>query len=162
MNRCSPEARNAPSYPGREPYAGDVPVKLNARVRTAGHPAEWEIVPRGHYLSHSRRTRNTIKSKLSRFIFAALIMPALLLAQPAHQPESRKLLVICIAGLDARFLAEPPSRVKIPNLRKLARSGFLTGGVVGVAPVGHSRRRNSHSSPVCSLRNRRLACPMRP
>jgi predicted AlkP superfamily pyrophosphatase or phosphodiesterase len=64
----------------------------------------------------------------------ALILPALLLAQPAHKPDSRKLLVICIAGLDARFLAESPSRVKIPNLRKLARNGFWAGGVVGVAP----------------------------
>jgi predicted AlkP superfamily pyrophosphatase or phosphodiesterase len=64
----------------------------------------------------------------------ALILPALLLAQPAHKPDARKLLVICIAGLDARFLAEPPSRVKIPNLRKLARGSFVAGGVVGVAP----------------------------
>jgi predicted AlkP superfamily pyrophosphatase or phosphodiesterase len=78
-------------------------------------------------------TNNAIKSKLL-YRLAALILPALLLAQPAHKPESRKLLVICIAGLDARFLAEPPSRVKIPNLRRLARSSFLTGGVVGVAP----------------------------
>jgi predicted AlkP superfamily pyrophosphatase or phosphodiesterase len=61
-------------------------------------------------------------------------LPALLLAQPAHKPDARKLLVICIAGLDARFLAEPPSRVKIPNLRKLARGSFVAGGVVGVAP----------------------------
>jgi predicted AlkP superfamily pyrophosphatase or phosphodiesterase len=66
--------------------------------------------------------------------FFALILPALLLGQPAHKPDSRKLLVICIAGLDARFLAEPASRVKIPNLRKLARSSFLTAGVIGVAP----------------------------
>jgi predicted AlkP superfamily pyrophosphatase or phosphodiesterase len=65
---------------------------------------------------------------------AALILPALLIAQPVRKPDSRKLLVICIAGLDARFLAEPPSRVKIPNLRKLERSSFLTAGVVGVAP----------------------------
>lgn len=77
---------------------------------------------------------NAIKSKLLYPRFVALILPALLFAQPAHKPESRKLLVICIAGLDARFLAEPPSRVKIPNLRKLARSSFLAGGVVGVAP----------------------------
>jgi len=42
--------------------------------------------------------------------------------------------VICIAGLDARFLAESPSRVKIPNLRKLERNSFVAGGVVGVAP----------------------------
>jgi predicted AlkP superfamily pyrophosphatase or phosphodiesterase len=65
---------------------------------------------------------------------AAIILPALLLAQPARKPDSRRLLVICIAGLDARFLAEPPSRVKIPNLRKLARSGSLAAGVIGVAP----------------------------
>ena len=82
---------------------------------------------------------NTITSKLSRLILAALMLSVLLLALPAQKPESRKLesrklLVICIAGLDARFLAESPARVKIPNLRKLARSGFLAGGVIGVAP----------------------------
>ncbi len=75
-----------------------------------------------------------IKSKLLYRRLVALILPALLLAQPAHKPDARKLLVICIAGLDARFLAEPPSRVKIPNLRKLARGSFVAGGVVGVAP----------------------------
>ena len=77
---------------------------------------------------------NAINLKLLYPRFAALILPALLLAQPAHKPESRKLLVICIAGLDARFLAETPSRVKIPNLRKLVRSSFVAGGVIGVAP----------------------------
>jgi len=83
---------------------------------------------RGHAINDG------IKSKLLYSRFTALILPALLLAQPAHKPESRKLLVICIAGLDARFLDESPSRVKIPNLRKLARSSFLAAGVVGVAP----------------------------
>ncbi len=76
---------------------------------------------------------NAINSELL-YRLAALLLPALLLAQPAHKPESRKLLVICVAGLDARFLTEPPSRVKIPNLRKLARSSFAAGGVIGVAP----------------------------
>ena len=88
----------------------------------------------GLSLSHSGCGLNTVTSRLSRFILAVLILPALLLAQPARKRESRKLLVICIAGLDERFLAEPPSRVKIPNLRKLVRSSFVTAGVVGVAP----------------------------
>jgi predicted AlkP superfamily pyrophosphatase or phosphodiesterase len=42
--------------------------------------------------------------------------------------------VICVAGLDERFLNEPPSRVKIPNIRKLMREGAVASGVVGVAP----------------------------
>jgi Type I phosphodiesterase / nucleotide pyrophosphatase len=66
--------------------------------------------------------------------FALILLPALLLAQPAHRPESRKLLVICVAGLDARFLAQPVWRVKIPNIRKLMRDGVVAAGVVGVAP----------------------------
>lgn len=49
---------------------------------------------------------NAINSELL-YRLAALLLPALLLAQPAHKPESRKLLVICVAGLDARFLTEP-------------------------------------------------------
>jgi predicted AlkP superfamily pyrophosphatase or phosphodiesterase len=56
------------------------------------------------------------------------------LAQPGHKPGSRKLVVISVAGLDARFLTEPPSRVKIPNIRKLIKRGAAASGVVGVAP----------------------------
>ena len=75
-----------------------------------------------------------IKSEMLRLRFAAYILPALLLAQPAREPEARKLLVICVAGLDARFLAQPPSRLKIPNIRKLIREGAVAAGVTGVAP----------------------------
>ena len=65
---------------------------------------------------------------------ALFTLSALLLAQPAQKPASRKLVVISIAGLDARFLTEPPSRLKIPNIRKLIRQGTAASGVVGVAP----------------------------
>jgi hypothetical protein len=44
------------------------------------------------------------------------------------------LLVISIAGLDERFLTEPTSRVKIPNVRKLMRQGAVAAGVIGVVP----------------------------
>jgi hypothetical protein len=69
-----------------------------------------------------------------RFRFAALLVPALLLAQTGQKPDVRRLLVICIAGLDERFLNEPATRVKIPNIRKLMREGAVAAGVVGVAP----------------------------
>jgi hypothetical protein len=65
---------------------------------------------------------------------ALLFIPALLLAQSTLKPGSRKLVVISVAGLDARFLTEPASRVKIPNIRKLMLKGTAAGGVVGVAP----------------------------
>jgi len=72
---------------------------------------------------------------LARFPLAVVVaIPALLLAQSAHKPGSRKLLVISIAGLDARFLTEPATRVKIPNIRKLMRQGTAASGVIGVAP----------------------------
>jgi hypothetical protein len=43
-------------------------------------------------------------------------------------------VVISVAGLDARFLTEPASRLKIPNIRKLIRRGATASGVIGVAP----------------------------
>lgn len=78
--------------------------------------------------------RGAIKSGLPHFRLAVLILPALLLAQSAHKPAGRKLVVISIAGLDARFLTEPSTKVKVPNIRKLIRQGTSAGGVVGVAP----------------------------
>ncbi len=87
----------------------------------------------------ARSTWNAIKLKLPRIFPAALIqlvliLSALLLAQPSQQPDTRKLLVICLAGLDARFLAEPVWRVKIPNIRKMIKAGTVAAGAVGVAP----------------------------
>jgi hypothetical protein len=76
----------------------------------------------------------TIRSKLQRLRLAAIVIPALLLAQPVHKPGSHKLVVISVAGLDARFLTEPASRVKIPNIRRLMRTGTVASGVIGVAP----------------------------
>ena len=55
-------------------------------------------------------------------------------AQSARKPAPRKLLVISICGLDGRFLNEPPSRVKIPNIRRMMRQGIVSTGVIGVAP----------------------------
>jgi hypothetical protein len=71
---------------------------------------------------------------LARFRLAVLVLPFLLFAQTAHKAGSRKLVVISIAGLDERFLTEPASRVKAPNIRKLIRQGTVASGVVGVAP----------------------------
>jgi predicted AlkP superfamily pyrophosphatase or phosphodiesterase len=65
---------------------------------------------------------------------AALIFPGIARTQSGQKPGSRKLLVISVAGLDARFLAEPPTRVKIPNIRRMMRQGTVSSGVVGVAP----------------------------
>ncbi len=67
-------------------------------------------------------------------LLPALLLPALLAPQYRPKPASRKLLVICISGLDERFLGEPPSRVKIPNIRKLIRQAAIASGVIGVAP----------------------------
>jgi predicted AlkP superfamily pyrophosphatase or phosphodiesterase len=64
---------------------------------------------------------------------AVLFLPALL-AQPAHPPGARKLLIISIDGLDERLLTESASRVKIPNIRRLIRQGTASSGVIGVAP----------------------------
>jgi hypothetical protein len=58
---------------------------------------------------------------LPRFHLAVLALPFLLFAQPARKAGSHKLVVISVAGLDARFLTEPATRVKIPNIRKLIR-----------------------------------------
>jgi hypothetical protein len=71
---------------------------------------------------------------LPQFRLALLLVPALLLSQPVHKPGARKLLIISIAGLDARFLAESPVRAKIPNIRKLMRQGTVSSDVIGVAP----------------------------
>jgi predicted AlkP superfamily pyrophosphatase or phosphodiesterase len=71
---------------------------------------------------------------LPALLCCALVSPALLPAQAARIPAAHKLLVISVAGLDQRFLAEPSSRVKIPNIRKLIRQGMVSSGVVGVAP----------------------------
>jgi predicted AlkP superfamily pyrophosphatase or phosphodiesterase len=51
----------------------------------------------------------------------------------AGAASHRKLLVISIDGMDARFLNDPALRVKAPNLRKLMKDG-ASATVVGVAP----------------------------
>jgi predicted AlkP superfamily pyrophosphatase or phosphodiesterase len=71
---------------------------------------------------------------LLRLRLAVLVIPALLLAQSVPKPRPRGLLVISVAGLDARFLTESPARVKIPNIRKLIREGTAASGVIGVVP----------------------------
>ncbi|MDP9054367.1 MAG: alkaline phosphatase family protein [Acidobacteriota bacterium] len=62
------------------------------------------------------------------------LLPGQTLAAQTHRPPAHKLVVICVAGLDERFLSEPPTRLKIPNIRKLMREGSAASGVVGVAP----------------------------
>ena len=64
---------------------------------------------------------------MSRFLPALLLLPALLSAQP------RKLVVISIDGLDARFLTDPALHIKTPNIRRLMQTG-ASASVVGVAP----------------------------
>jgi hypothetical protein len=54
-------------------------------------------------------------------------------AQSARNAGTHKLLVISIAGLDQRLLLDSV-RVKVPNLRRLIRTGAVSAGVVGVAP----------------------------
>lgn len=69
-----------------------------------------------------------------RCSLALVVVAALLWGQPARKAGAHKLIVISVAGLDARFLAEPVSRLKIPNIRKLMRTGTAAAGVIGVAP----------------------------
>ena len=65
------------------------------------------------------------------FFSLLLLLPAASTAQP------RKLLVISVDGLDARYLREPDRHgVKIPTLRRLFAEGTAAeGGVVGVVPT---------------------------
>jgi predicted AlkP superfamily pyrophosphatase or phosphodiesterase len=90
-----------------------------------------------------------LRYRFPALLLPALLLPALLAPQYRPRPASRKLLVICISGLDERFLGEPPSRVKIPNIRKLIRQAAIAGGVVGVAP---SNTPASQTSLVTGLR----------
>jgi predicted AlkP superfamily pyrophosphatase or phosphodiesterase len=69
-----------------------------------------------------------------RLPLAVLAIPVLLVAQASNKAGSHRLVVISVAGLDERFLTEPATRVKIPNIRKLMRQGMAASGVVGVAP----------------------------
>jgi predicted AlkP superfamily pyrophosphatase or phosphodiesterase len=77
---------------------------------------------------------------LFRFLLAIALLTALCGsrsaragAPPEPNPPHRRLLVISIDGMDARFLNEPALRVKVPNIRKLMRDG-ASATVVGVAP----------------------------
>ena len=69
-----------------------------------------------------------------RSCFALFLISALLVAQPVRRSGARRLIVISVAGLDERFLGEPPARLKIPNIRKLMRQGTVSSGVISVAP----------------------------
>ncbi len=82
----------------------------------------------------SRSGLRGLKSELLRSGSALFLISSLLVAQPVRKPGARRLVVISVAGLDERFLAEPSSRLKIPNIRKLARQGTVSAGVIGVAP----------------------------
>ncbi|HVW87436.1 MAG TPA: ectonucleotide pyrophosphatase/phosphodiesterase [Bryobacteraceae bacterium] len=77
-----------------------------------------------------------------RLFFAALVLPAVLAAQPVQ-----KLLIISIDGFDARFLSNPALRVKMPNTRRLMRDG-ASATVIGVAP---SDSWPSHASIVTGV-----------
>lgn len=60
-----------------------------------------------------------------------------LLAAGLLGSQPRKLLVVSVDGLDARYLRQPDRHgVRIPTLRRLAAEGaFAEGGVVGVVPT---------------------------
>lgn len=76
---------------------------------------------------------NLLRKRLPLFIFPAFFFSYVLIgAQPVRTPAPRKLLVISIAGLDERFLND--SRLKIPNIRRMIRTGAAAAGVIGVAP----------------------------
>jgi len=66
-----------------------------------------------------------------------MIVPVLfLLLAGVAAAEPRRLLVISVDGLDARYLGDPGRHgVGIPNLRKLVREGAAADGVVGVTPT---------------------------
>ncbi|MCU1257878.1 MAG: type phosphodiesterase/nucleotide pyrophosphatase, partial [Bryobacterales bacterium] len=67
---------------------------------------------------------------------SAFLTP-LLLFHPAQGAGPRKLIVICIDGLDARFLKDTDKvHIKIPVIRKLMRQGVVSDGVIGVLPGG--------------------------
>jgi predicted AlkP superfamily pyrophosphatase or phosphodiesterase len=66
-------------------------------------------------------------------LFCAL--SALLFLSLAQGAEQRKLIVIDIDGLDARYLRDADKlHLKIPVLRKLMKQGVVAEGVVGVFP----------------------------
>jgi len=79
-------------------------------------------------MQNVRNTRGGQSCPRLLLLALLLLLPALLAAQ-----TNRKLVVISIDGLDARFLSEPNLRVKAPNLRKLMRDGS-GARVIGVAP----------------------------
>ncbi len=65
---------------------------------------------------------------------AALILLALA-AFSARAAEPRKLIVICIDGLDARYIRDADRlHLKIPSIRKLLRQGAAADGVIGQIP----------------------------
>lgn len=72
-----------------------------------------------------------------RILFAGAALASLITllasAQTATPLHARKLIVIGIDGLDARFLDNPALHVKTPNIRKLMREGVVAT-VSGVAP----------------------------
>lgn len=74
---------------------------------------------------------------LLRSLLAALVLIAAaraVFAQPAGgKAPPRKLIVISIDGMDARFLSEPNLKVKVPNIRRLMKDG-ASATVIGVAP----------------------------
>jgi predicted AlkP superfamily pyrophosphatase or phosphodiesterase len=75
---------------------------------------------------------------LLRLLFAALALAAFSGAispqtLPGPAANARRLLIVSIDGMDARFLNEPNLKVKVPNIRGLMREG-ASATVVGVAP----------------------------
>lgn len=81
----------------------------------------------------------TLTSNLRRYRYLLLLLPAFLVAyfslkaQSPRTPAPHKLLVISIAGFDERLLLDA-TRVKVPNIRRLIRTGAASAGVMGVAP----------------------------
>ncbi len=104
--------------------------------RTIGENAKNDYLP-GASSGAIRSKLLHCPSALPKLLFpiaSLAALSALLMGQPARKTGAHKLVVISVAGLDERFLTEPPSRVKIPNIRKLVRTGTSSSGVIGVVP----------------------------
>jgi predicted AlkP superfamily pyrophosphatase or phosphodiesterase len=84
---------------------------------------------------------------LFRLLFALCILTLATAPVSVAAAPHRRLLIISIDGMDARFLNDPALRVKAPNMRRLMKEG-ASATVVGVAP---SETWPAHASVVTGV-----------